>query len=416
MARILIGVTGGIAAYKALELVRLCTGEGHSVRVVQTEASTRFVGPASFEALTGAPVLTTEWEADPARGAFPGQPLPEHEPLNHLELVRNADVFAVVPATANTISKLAAGAADNLLTSCALAATCPVLVAPAMNHHMWRHPATRANIDLLKERGATVVEPGEGRLASKGEWGEGRLAEPAGILAEIDALLGSGSGPWDGLKVLVTAGGSREPIDEVRFLGNRSSGRMGVALAQAASSRGAQVTLIASNVSVELPAGVEVVQAPTAGALAEACSEHFPDCDLLLMAAAVADFRTAAKVDGKVERAGDGLNLQLEATEDIIGSLARSRAEGQVLVAFAAEHGEGGEERAAAKLERKGADAIVLNDVSRADIGFESEENEVTVITATERVRIPKAGKRAVAEAILDSCQEMLALTRRTSA
>lgn len=416
MARILIGVTGGIAAYKALELVRLCTGAGHSVRVVQTEASTRFVGPASFEALTGAPVLTTEWESDPARGTFPGHPLPEHEPLNHLELVRNADVFAIVPATANTIAKLAGGAADNLLTSSALAATCPMLVAPAMNHHMWRHPATRTNVEQLRARGTKVIEPGEGRLASRGEWGEGRLAEPEEILGEIEALLGSGSGPWDGLEVLVTAGGTREPLDEVRFLGNRSSGRMGVALASAARDRGANVTLVASNLSVPVPAGITTVQAPTARTLSDTCQELFPDCDLLLMAAAVADFRPGERAGGKMERGTGGLDLHLEATEDIIGTLSSSRAARQVMVAFAAEHGEGGEERAAAKLERKGVDAIVLNDISRDDIGFESDENEVTILTATERIRVPKAGKDEIAQAILDTCDILVASTRRAGA
>ena len=416
MARILIGVTGGIAAYKALELVRLCTGAGHSVRVIQTESSTRFVGPASFEAISGAPVLTTEWESDPARGAFPGQPMPEHEPLNHLELVRNADLYAVVPATANTISKLAAGAADNLLTSCALAATCPIVVAPAMNHHMWRHAATRANVELLGSRGVTIVDPDEGRLASKGEWGEGRLADPAVILGAIEALLGGGSGPWDGLRVLITAGGTREPIDEVRFLGNRSSGRMGVALAQAARRRGADVTLIASNISVPVPAEVTVVPAPTAADLEAACQEEFPDCDLLLMAAAVADFRAGTKLDGKVERGADGMTLDLEATADIVGGLAGSRAPGQVLVAFAAEHGESGEERAAAKRERKGVDAIVVNDIARPDIGFESTENEVTIISADEPVRVPKASKEEVAEAILDFCDRLLSPARRASA
>lgn len=416
MARILIGVTGGIAAYKALELVRLCTGEGHSVRVIQTESSTRFVGPASFEAITGAPVLTTEWESDPARGAFPGQPLPEHEPLNHLELVRNADVFAVVPATANTIAKLANGLADNLLTSSALAATCPVLVAPAMNHHMWRHPATRSNIETLCGRGVTVVEPDAGRLASKGEWGEGRLADPAVVLEAVEGLVAGGSGPWDGMKVLVTAGGTREPIDEVRFLGNRSSGRMGVALAQAARSRGADVTLVASNLAVPAPAGITVVQAPTAAALEEACRESFPSCDLLLMAAAVADFRPEEKVQGKVERAGQGLALDLEPTEDVLGGLSASRRPGQTLIAFAAEHGEGGEERAAAKRERKGADAIVLNDVSREDIGFESAENEVVMISAERSVRLPKAPKDEIASAILDFCDDLMASARRTNA
>ncbi|MEA2186717.1 MAG: phosphopantothenoylcysteine decarboxylase / phosphopantothenate---cysteine ligase, partial [Solirubrobacteraceae bacterium] len=234
MARILLGVSGGIAAYKALELVRLATAAGHSVRAIQTPASQRFVGAASFAALTGAPVLTGEFERDPARGAFPDQPPPEHDPLSHLELARNADVFAIVPASANTIAKLATGLADNLLTSSALAATCPLLVAPAMNNHMWEHAATQANAATLRARGVTVLEPGVGRLASRGEAGAGRLPESADLLAAIEALVQpSPEAPSHlvGLRVLVSAGGTREPIDAVRFVGNRSSGRMGFALA-----------------------------------------------------------------------------------------------------------------------------------------------------------------------------------------
>src|SRR4051812_10313625 len=212
MARLLLGVTGGIAAYKALELVRLATAAGHAVRVLQTPRSREFVGPTSFAALTGAPVLTDEFERDPARGAFPDQPPPDHDPLSHLELVRNADAFLIAPASANTIAKLAAGLADNMLTSAALAATCPVLVAPAMNNHMYEHAATQANLATLRERGVLVIDPGTGALGSKHEWGVGRLAEPAELLAAFEALVPAGERPWDGLRVLVTAGGTREPI------------------------------------------------------------------------------------------------------------------------------------------------------------------------------------------------------------
>src|SRR5258705_3535793 len=229
MSRILLGVSGGIAAYKALELVRLATAAGHALRVVQTPASRRFVGEASFAALTGAPVLVSEFERDPARGSFPDQQAPEHEPLSHLELVANADLYLIAPASANTIAKLASGLADNLLSSCALAATCPVIVAPAMNNHMYEHPATLANIELLRSRGVHVVEPDVGRLASHGEHGVGRLAEPERLLAACEEVLAKGA--WSGLRVLVTAGGTREPIDSVRFVGNSSSGRMGLALA-----------------------------------------------------------------------------------------------------------------------------------------------------------------------------------------
>src|ERR687894_2200958 len=207
--RLLLGVSGGIAAYKAVELVRLATKAGHSVRVVQTPASLNFVGKATFEGVTGAPVLVDEGEPDPARGAFPGEPTPDHDPISHLELVRRCDVLAVAPASANTIAKLAGGLADNLLTSAALACTAPVVVAPAMNNRMYEHPATQANLELLRSRGARIVEPGRGRLASKGEWGIGRLAEPAGILAAAEAAI-AGYAPrsLDGLRVLVTAGGT----------------------------------------------------------------------------------------------------------------------------------------------------------------------------------------------------------------
>src|SRR3954447_17890435 len=237
MARLLLGVTGGIAAFKALELVRLATAAGHGVRVLQTPRSQEFVGRASFAALTGAPVLVDEFERDPARGAFPDQHPPEHDPLSHLELVANADAFLVAPASANTIAKLAHGLADNLLTSAALAATCPVLVAPAMNNHMYDHAAVQANLATLRQRGVTVLDPGTGALGSKHEWGVGRLAEPAELLAAFEALVPAGSRPWDGLKVLVTAGGTREAIDSVRYVGNRSSGRMGFALAEEAAAR-----------------------------------------------------------------------------------------------------------------------------------------------------------------------------------
>ena len=251
MARVLLGVTGGIAAYKALELTRLATKAGHAVRVIQTEASTRFVGTASFAAITGAPVLITEWEADALRGAFPGDPAPEHAPLSHLALVERADLYVIAPASANTIAKLAAGQADNLLTAAALACRRPLIVAPAMNHAMYEHAATRANLDTLRARGVEVLEPGTGALGSPGEWGVGRLPEPAELLAAIEARLGATSGgELDGLHVLVTAGGTREPIDAVRFVGNRSSGRMGWALAEEAARRGARVTVVAANVAL----------------------------------------------------------------------------------------------------------------------------------------------------------------------
>src|SRR5690349_10992133 len=305
MARILIGVSGGIAAYKAVELVRLATKAGHSVRVVQTPASLKFVGRATFEGVTGAPVLVDEFEDDPSRGAFPGDPVPDHDPISHLELVRNCDAYVVAPASANTLAKLAAGQADNLLTSAALACTAPLLLAPAMNGAMWEHPATAANVETLRSRGARVVDPTTGQLASKGEWGAGRLAEPAEILAAVEQTLGerSGSGLL-GQRVLVTAGGTREPIDAVRYVGNRSSGRMGVALAAEAARRGAEVTLIGANLAVPKPPDVRTVVVTTAAELEAAARAEFPACDVLLMAAAVADFRPADAASGKIKKRG----------------------------------------------------------------------------------------------------------------
>jgi len=336
VARILLGVSGGITAYKAVEVVRLATAAGHSVRVIQTPASQRFVGAATFEGVTGAPVLVDEFERDPARGAFPGDAASaqgDHDPISHLELVRRCDAFAVVPASANTLAKLAAGLADNLLSSAALANTAPLVVAPAMNSHTWEQPATRANLDLLRARGARVVEPATGRLASEGEWGVGRLADPADVLAAVEAALGS-EGPSEllGRRVLVTAGGTREPIDPVRFVGNRSSGRMGLALAAEAARRGAEVTLIAANVSLPAPDGARVVEVSTAAELASTAREELAAADVLLMAAAVSDFRPADPGETKLKKAGsDGLRIELELTEDVLGALSAARRPGQTL-------------------------------------------------------------------------------------
>lgn len=408
MARILLGVTGGIAAYKALELVRLATKAGHAVRVIQTPTSERFVGATSFAALTGAPVLVSEFERDPARGAFPDQPAPEHDPLSHLELVRNADAFLIAPASANTLAKLAHGLADNLLTSAALAASCPVLVAPAMNDRMWAHPATQVNLALLRERGVTVLAPTTGALGSRGEWGTGRLQEPAQLLAAVEAVVPTGAPrPLDGLRVLVTAGGTREPIDSVRYVGNRSSGRMGFALADEAARRGATVTCVAANVALERNPAVGYVDVETAAELAQACDEPFDSCHVLLMAAAVADYRPARAADAKIKKAAASLALDLERTDDVLAGLAARRRAGQTLVGFAAEHGEGLAE-ARGKLERKGLDAVVLNDISRPGIGFDAADNEVTLVTAAGERHVPRAGKAEIAAAILDAVQELV--------
>jgi phosphopantothenoylcysteine decarboxylase/phosphopantothenate--cysteine ligase len=406
MARVLLGVSGGIAAYKSLELARLATLAGHGVRVVMTEAATRFVGAASFEGIVGAPVLVSEFERDPMRGAFPGEGEPGHDPIGHLELAANCDAFLVAPASANTIAKLAAGIADSMLTTSFLACASPRLVAPAMNDRMYADAATQANLATLRGRGIEVIEPDEGKLASRGEYGRGRLPAPERLLARIEAALPTGSRPWDGLRVLVSAGGTREPIDPVRFIGNRSSGRMGIALAAAAARRGAEVTLIAANVALPVPAGVRRIDVETAAQLAAAAATEFPASHVLLMAAAPADFRPTAVAAGKLARQ-DGLDLRFEPTEDILASLSAARNESQTVVGFAAEHGGEAVERARGKLARKGADLIVLNDVSDPSIGFESERNAVTLIDGETETSVPVAAKDAIAEAILDKVAQL---------
>jgi len=416
--RLLIGVSGGIAAYKALETARLAVRAGHAVRVIQTPTSERFVGKASFAGITGAPVLTSEFEADPARGAYPGEPVPERAPISHLALVERADVYLIAPASANTLAKLASGQADNLVTTAALAAACPVIVAPAMNNRMYLNAATQANIHTLEQREITVIPPGEGELASHGEKGVGRLPEPAELLAVCESLAtgassvtGAGAasslatGEWVGVKMLVTAGGTREPIDSVRYIGNRSSGRMGLALVEAALERGADVTLVAANVTLPMPGGARVVAVETAAQLAAACAEEFPGCDVLLMAAAVADFRPAQPAEHKIKKTGPETlsEIELERTEDVLSLLAAQRRPEQVLVGFAAEHGEGAVAYGREKLERKGLDAIVINDISRADIGFDSEQNEVLILTREGvEEHIPRTGKDQVADHVLD--------------
>jgi phosphopantothenoylcysteine decarboxylase / phosphopantothenate---cysteine ligase len=414
MSRILLGVTGGIAAYKALELVRLADAAGHSLRVVQTPTSGRFVGAASFEALTGAPVLVDEFERDPARGAFPDQAAPAHQPLSHLELVSNAELYLIAPASTNTIAKLAHGLADNLLTSAALACRCPLLVAPAMNDHMYEHPATQANLELLRARGVSILGPSTGKLASKGERGIGRLLDPAQLLDACERALAAASS-LSGLRVLVTAGGTREPIDAVRFVGNRSSGRMGLALAAAAERRGAEVTVLMANVSLPCPSGLRCREVSTAAELEQACEQEFPACDVLLMAAAVADFRPAAAASGKLKKlAHERLRLELEPTPDVLSALAAQRHPWQTLVGFAAEHGRQALAGARSKLEQKGLDVLVANDVSGAETGFEAPENEVLILTRAGETRLSRAPKPEIAEGILDVVEQTRAASEAT--
>jgi phosphopantothenoylcysteine decarboxylase/phosphopantothenate--cysteine ligase len=408
MARILLGVTGGIAAYKALELARLVTRSGHSVRVLMTPSATRFVGAASFEGIVGAPVLIDEFERDPLRGAFPGDEVPDHDPIGHLAVVGNADAYLIAPASANTVAKLAAGIADSMLTTSFLACTAPRAVAPAMNDRMYSDAATQANLATLRERGIRVIDPEEGELASRGEYGVGRLPSPERLLSEVEALVGAPSGPWDGMRVLVSAGGTREPIDSVRFIGNRSSGRMGFALTEQAARRGAEVTVVAANVSLAEPAGVARIDVETTAELAEAVKTEFKRSHVLLMAAAVADFRAAEVEAGKMHREGaEAVRLDLERTEDVLAGVARLRTDEQTVVGFAAEHGAEAISRAREKLERKGLDAIVFNDVSRSDIGFDSEQNEVVIVDREGEHRVELAPKRAVADAILDRVESL---------
>jgi phosphopantothenoylcysteine decarboxylase / phosphopantothenate---cysteine ligase len=382
VARIVLGITGGIAAYKACELIRLLVTAGHEVLPVPTRGAERFVAAETFYAL--------------ARTAAPADPYP------HLQ---RADLLVVAPLTAHTMARLAHGLADDVLTEAALAHDGPVLVAPAMNTRMWEHPATQANLQLLVERGVEVVGPGSGELA-EGEVGMGRMAEPTEIAARIEQLLGHARS-LAGRHVVVTAGGTREPIDSVRFIGNRSSGRMGVALADEARRRGARVTLLAANLSLPAPAGVEVVPTPTAGDLEREALAR-AGADVIVMAAAVADYRLPEPVNGKRAKDGAAWTLELTPTTDIARALGATRSAGQVLVAFGAEHGQEGLERKRRMLTDKNVDLVVYNDVGRTDIAFDSPYNEVTLLTAdTDRV-VERAPKPVVAAAILDEIERLL--------
>ena len=319
-----------------------------------------------------------------------------------------ADLLVIAPLSASTLAKLAHGFADTVLTEAALAFHGPVLLAPAMNVRMWEHPATRANAALVVERGCELIGPDSGELA-EGEVGAGRMAEPEAIAARCRALLGAPASaqPLAGRRVLVTAGGTREPLDTVRFLGNRSSGKMGVALAAEAARRGADVTLLAANLAVPAPAGVEVVQTPTAADLArEALARS--DSDIVLMAAAVADYRPAEALDAKRTKDGKGWDVTLEPTDDVLAELGRRRRDGQILVGFAADEGEAGLARAREKLGRKNGTLFVFNDVSRSDIGFDADQNEVVVVSPEGDRTISKRDKSAVAAAILDEVGTLL--------
>jgi phosphopantothenoylcysteine decarboxylase/phosphopantothenate--cysteine ligase len=382
MARVLVGVTGGIAAYKACEFVRLLVRGGHEVFPLVTPDAERFVRAETFFAL--------------ARRS-PAEDLYAH--------LTRADLLVIAPLTANSLAKLAAGLADNLVTEAALAHRGPVLLAPAMNPRMWTHPATQANVEALRARGVVFVGPAEGDTA-EGEWGLGRMAEPEPIYRRCRELLGE-SDSLAGRRVLVSAGGTREPLDAVRFLGNRSSGRMGVALAEQARKRGGNVTLLAANLAVPAPRGVDVLQTPTANSMLDAALSH-SDADLVLMAAAVADYRPAESLAEKRPKDEQAWEVRLEPTIDVLRTLGERRRNGQVLVGFAADRGDEGLARAREKLMHKKVDLVVYNDVSRDDVGFDSAENEVVLVSAAGELLVEKAPKDRIAATIVDTAEELL--------
>jgi phosphopantothenoylcysteine decarboxylase / phosphopantothenate---cysteine ligase len=382
MARVLLGVTGGIAAYKAAELARLLVKAGHEVTPILTDEAETFVAAKTFEAL--------------ARREAPRELYP------HLV---QADLLVIAPLSANTLAKLAHGLADNVLTQTVLAFDGPVLAAPAMNPRMWAHAATRGNVARLRQRGVVLVGPDEGELA-EGEWGVGRMSEPEAIFARVEAVL-ERRHQLEGRRVLVSAGGTREPLDAVRFLGNRSSGRMGVALAEEARLRGAEVTLVAANLSVQPPGKVELVPAPTAAELEREVLAR-SDADVVLMAAAVADYRPVEQSSSKRPKNEQPWTVTLEPTGDVLAQLGARRRNGQVLIGFAADHGETGLARAREKLEAKRSDLIVFNDVSREDIGFDAAENEVVLVSAAGERRIRKAPKERIASEILDEIVKLV--------
>ena len=400
--KVTVGVSGGIAAYKAAELVRELQRHGVEVRVVMTRAAQEFIQPLTFSSLTGHKVITTMWgeSAQPATG------LDDENQIEHISEAQWPDAIVVAPATAHVLAKMAHGLADDFLSTMLLATTAPVVVAPAMNVNMWNHPATRANVDLLQARGVTIVPPDSGYLAC-GSTGSGRLADVQAIAQAVLAVLAQPV-PQDlaGETILITAGGTREAIDPVRFLGNRSSGKMGYALAEAARQRGAEVILVSAPTSLTPPERCAFVPVTSAEEMRAAVLEHLPAATVVIGAAAVADFRMPAIAPEKLRREGS-LHLDLEPTEDILRTVVDARNLAEVsrpctlVLAFAAET-DSSISRARQKLLAKGADAIVLNDVSQPGIGFDSDRNAATFITRDHAIDIPEMSKREMADRILD--------------
>jgi phosphopantothenoylcysteine decarboxylase/phosphopantothenate--cysteine ligase len=404
---IILGVGGGIAAYKACELLRLFTEAGHWVRVVPTAAALEFVGAPTWAALSGQPVASEVWDD-------------VHE-VPHVRIGRAATLVVVAPATADLLARAAHGLAADLLTNTLLTARCPVLYAPAMHTEMWEHPATRENVATLRSRGAVVLDPAVGRLTGA-DTGPGRLPEPPAIFAAALALLRRAGKPLDlaGRRVVVTAGGTREPIDPVRYIGNRSSGKQGYAFARAAVARGASVTLIAANVALPDPAGVDIVRVGTTEELRTAARIAAEDADVIVMAAAPADFRPARFADQKIKKTDDGAVPVIELTlnPDVAAELGARKPAGQVLVAFAAETSAPAQALASAqaKLARKGADLIVLNDVG-ADGAFGSDHNAARVLDPSGVVAtVERTSKEDLADTVLDLVVGKLPASRVTSA
>lgn len=393
--RVTVGVSGGIAAYKAVELVRALQRQAIEVHVVMTEAATHFVQPLTFAALTGHKVVTRLWD-EAGTEAYDSS-------VEHIGEAQWADALVVAPATANILAKFAHGIADDFLSTLYLATKAPVLVAPAMNTNMLEHPATQANMETLRQRGVRFVEPGSGELAC-GQVGAGRMAEPAEIAQAVLNTLGRRN-DMAGEVVLVTAGGTREALDPVRFLGNRSSGKMGYAVADAARARGARVVLISGPSSLHAPAGCELIRVTTADEMRKAVLDKMEQATVLIKAAAVADYRPVAVSEQKLKRTGP-LTLELAPTEDILAEVARRRRPGQLIIGFAAET-ENAAENGRAKLLRKGADAIVVNDVLGDGIGFDSDANAATFLTRQTSIEMPRMAKRELADRILDEVQAL---------
>jgi phosphopantothenoylcysteine decarboxylase/phosphopantothenate--cysteine ligase len=396
--KVTVGVSGGIAAYKAAELVRALQRQALDVHVVMTESAQQFVQPLTFASLTGHKVITGLWADDSDDSSVASA-------IEHIDAAQTTDALIVAPATANTLAKFAQGIADDFLTTMYLATTAPVIVAPAMNVNMWNHPATQANLKLLEERGVRIVSPDSGYLAC-GMIGSGRLAENEVIVQAVLDILNHRN-DLAGETVLITAGGTREAVDPVRFLGNRSSGKMGYALADAAAKRGAKVILVSAPTALRSPANCEVFPVVTTEEMRAAVLSRLDQASIVIKAAAVADYRPVIKAEQKLKRTGP-LTLELEPTQDILAEVVQRRHEGMLVIGFAAEtenaivHGRD-------KLLRKGADAIVLNDVSREGVGFDSDRNAVTFLTQQTAIDLPEMSKRELADRILE---EVMTLRR----